>query len=179
MNETGDAGQLSAVAAQRCNVPGSMGAKNWYRISATLPDTADVVQVELWPDRGSFKGGPVHAGTFMLTAADLDYATCGVCLRAMGDKGLPTQREYFAIAGTVEVSEVSSTAGAPFVATVLDASFGEVTADHSLVSGDKACTADVDRVKISGLVMPMGGSGGGGGGGGSTGNAGCPTTVGD
>ena len=32
-----DAGSLSATAAQRCNVSGSMGAQHWYRLAATLP----------------------------------------------------------------------------------------------------------------------------------------------
>ena len=171
-----DAGDLSALAAQRCNVPGSMGAKNWYRLSAMLPGGVDVVQVELWPDRGAFRGGPVQPGTYQLSGADLDYATCGVCLRALADRGLPTEREYLAVAGTVEVTAVGSAAGAPFVATVRDASFAEVDAD--LVEVEGGCAVDVERVQISGAVAVMGGAGGGGGGGGA-GGAGCPTTVGD
>jgi len=173
-----DAGDLTALQAQRCNVPGSMGTKNWYRLSATLPDSDDIVQVELWPERGAFKAGPVVPGTFVLGGADLDFATCGVCLRAMADKGLSTQREYFAIGGTVEVTAVGSTEGAPFVATVRDAMFAEVDPDHSFVEGD-ACTADLVRAKITGTVMLQGGSGGGSGGGGGSGVGGCLTTVGD
>ena len=172
-----DAGELSALKAQRCNVSGSMGAKNWYRLSATLPDSSNVVQVELWPERGAFRGGPVRTGTFTLTGEDLSYATCGVCLRAAGDKGLDTEREYFATAGTVEVTQVSSTEGAPFVATVLDASFAEVDADRVEVDG--GCAVDLDRARISGAVMIQGGGGGGGGGGGSGGAGGCPTSDGD
>jgi hypothetical protein len=172
-----DACELPALSAQRCNVPGSMGDRNWYRLSAMLPGGDDIVQVELWPDRGAFRGGPVAPGTYRLTGADLDFATCGVCLRAIGDKGLPTQREYFAIAGTVEVTAVSGTEGAPFVATVLEASFAEVNKDHVEVSD--GCALDLDHVKISGAVKLMGGSGGGGGGGGGAAVAGCPTSVGD
>jgi hypothetical protein len=172
-----DAGNLSALSAQRCNVPGSMGARNWYRLAAMLPGGVDVVQVELWPDRGVFRGGPVQPGIYQLTSADLDYATCGVCLRALADRGLPTEREYFAVAGTVEVTAVSSTAGAPFVATVREASFAEVDSDHSEVTD--GCAIDLDRVQISGSVELMGGSGGGAGGGGGAGAAGCVTTVGD
>jgi hypothetical protein len=172
-----EAGELSALAAQRCNVPGTMGAKNWYRLSAMLPDGVDVVQVELWPDRGAFRGGSVQPGTYRLTGEDLDFATCGLCLRALGDQGLPTEREYFAVAGTVEVSAVGATAGAPFVATVVEASFAEVGSDHGAVAG--GCTLDLARAKISGAVMLMGGTTGGGGGAGGSGAAGCPTTVGD
>jgi hypothetical protein len=169
-----EAGELSALAAQRCNVPSSMGSKNWYRLSAMLPDGDEVVQVELWPDRGAFRGGPVQPGTYQLTADDLDFATCGICLRALGDQGLPTEREYFAVAGTVEVSAVAPTAGAPFVATIVEASFAEVGSDHAAVAS--GCTLDLAHAQISGSVVLMGGTGGGGGGGGA---AGCPTTVGD
>jgi hypothetical protein len=176
--DTADAGDLAALKAQRCNVPSSMGAKNWYRLSATLPGaTTNVVQVELWPERGSFRGGAVRAGTFQLTGDDLSFATCGVCLRAMADKGGPAQREYFAIAGTVEVTEVSATAGAPFTATIREASFAEVSDKHVEVSD--GCSVDLARAKISGPLMVMGGTGGGGGGGGSGGMGGCLTTVGD
>jgi hypothetical protein len=172
-----DAGDLTALAAQRCNVPGSMGTRNWYRLSAMLPGGVDVVQVELWPDRGAFRGGPVQPGTYQLSGADLDYATCGVCLRALADRGLPTEREYFAIAGTVEVTAVGSTADAPFVATVLDASFAEVDSDHSEI--ESGCSVDLERVQISGSVALMGGTGGGSGGAGAGGSGGCLTTVGD
>jgi hypothetical protein len=172
-----DAGDLTALAAQRCNVSGSMGAKNWYRLSAMLPDSSHVIQVELWPERGAFRSGPVRAGTFTLAGEDLDVATCGVCLRAMGDKDLPTQREYFAVAGTVEVTAVSPDEGEAFVATVTSASFAEVDADRVQVAG--GCTLDLDRAKISGVVVIQGGGGGGGGGGGNGGAGGCKTTVGD
>jgi hypothetical protein len=172
-----DAGDLSALKSQRCNVPGTMGAKNWFRLSATLPESSNVVQVELWPERGAFRGGPVRPGTFTLTGDDLSFATCGVCLRAVTDKGLDSQREYFAVAGTIEVTAVSTAEAAPFVATVLDASFSQVDSDH--VEVDSGCSVDLDRVKISGLVQPQGGSGGGAGGGGGAGAGGCKTSVGD
>ena len=177
MMDTADAGELSALQAQRCNVPSSMGAKNWYRLSATLPGDLDVVQVELWPERGAFRGGAVRPGTYPLTGDDLSYATCGVCVRALADKGMSSQREYFAIAGTVEVTAVSSTAGAPFVATIRDVSFAEVDSDHSEVKS--GCSLDLAAARISGSVALMGGSGGGGGGGGGTAVGGCLTTVGD
>jgi hypothetical protein len=172
-----EAGELSALQAQRCNVPSSMGKRNWYRLSAMLPSGDDVIQVELWPDRGAFRSGEIKPGTYQLTGADLDFATCGICLRAMADKGLATQREYFAVAGTVEITAVSSTEGAPFVATVLNASFAEVDKDHAELDG--GCSVDVDHAKISGAVQLMGGGGGSGGGGGGAGGAGCVFTVGD
>ncbi|HEY5934777.1 MAG TPA: hypothetical protein VIU61_09085 [Kofleriaceae bacterium] len=172
-----DAGDLAALAAQRCNVPGSMGASNWYRLAATIPSSSHVVQLELWPNRGAFAGGLVTTGTFQIAGADLDFATCGLCLRALGDKGGANQTEFFATSGTVEVTAVAPTADAPFEATITNATFIEVNADH--VAIDDGCVADVARAKVTGTVTIMGGSGGGGGGGGGPGGMGCPATIGD
>src|SRR4051812_48540846 len=50
-----DAGNVSALAAQRCNVPGSMGAKHWWRLLGSMSsDAMDIVQLELWPNLGAF-----------------------------------------------------------------------------------------------------------------------------
>src|SRR6187549_2240149 len=49
-----DTGDLAAIKTNQCNVPGTMGARKWYRIAATVPGTTvDHVQVELWDGRGS------------------------------------------------------------------------------------------------------------------------------
>lgn len=173
----GDAGELTAMAAQRCNVPGSMGSQNWYRLVAQLPGSDDIVQLELWPNRGTFAGQAIGPGTYEITGDDLDFATCGICLRAMADKGGALQREMFAIGGTVTIEDVSAVADAPFSATIENAAFAEVDGDKVPVDG--GCTMDVARVRTSGTLVIMGGAGGGGGGAGGSGNMGCPTTVGD
>lgn len=175
--DSGDAGDQPAMAAQRCNVPGSMGAQNWYRLVAKLPGSDDIVQLELWPNRGAFAGQAIGPGTYEITGDDLDFATCGICLRAMGDKGGELQREMFAVGGTVTIEDVSSVADAPFSATIQNASFAEVDSDKVPVDG--GCTMDVERVRATGTLTIMGGAGGGGGGAGGSGNMGCPTTVGD
>src|SRR5688572_16878892 len=102
----GDAGTLSALKAQQCNVPGSQGALKFYRLSATLAETGDVVQLELYDNRGAFTGGVVAVGTYPLAGPELDFATCGVCLRALGNKGLADEAEYFAIGGSVEITAI-------------------------------------------------------------------------
>ena len=89
-----DMGALSALKAQRCNVNGTMGAQKWYRLSATLA-SGDVVQLELWPASGAFTGA-VTTGTFPV---ETDYNTCGICVRAIGDKGAAGAKEYFGTGG--------------------------------------------------------------------------------
>ena len=167
---TADTGALTAIKSQRCNVPGTMGAQKWYRLSASLPGQAtDIVQLELWDAKGAFTGGTVQPGTYQLTGAELSMATCGVCLRAVGDKGTAGAKQYFATAGTVVVTTVGA-AGTTFAATVTSATFAEVDATGAKVTG--GCSAALAGAQVSGTIVDVGGGGGGGGGQ-------CPATVGD
>ncbi|MGE0871809.1 MAG: hypothetical protein AB7P03_24850 [Kofleriaceae bacterium] len=168
-----DGGTVGALKAQRCNVPMSMGARKWYRLSATLPNTSAIVQLELWPYAGAFAGGTVHAGTFPI---DPDILSCGVCLRALGDKGGANETEYFATGGTVTINAVGA-GGEPLSATISNATFGEVDGDQALVDG--GCSGGMVGLKIEGVAVESGGMGGGPGGGGGTGTGNCPMTIGD
>jgi hypothetical protein len=164
---TADAGDLAALKAQQCNVPGSQGTLKWYRVAATLPGSMDYVQVELWDGRGAFSGGAVAAGTYPITGAELDPATCGICVRGLGDKGAGTQKEYFATSGQVQVTAVGGT-GAPVSVTLTNVTFAEVDAAKAAVLG--GCSAAVARAKLDGTIVAVTGGGGGGG---------CPDAIGD
>ncbi len=167
-----DAGSLTAIQANRCNVSGSMGARHWYRLAASLAD-GTIVQVELYDAAGAFANGVVRTGSFPV---ETRFGSCGVCLRAIGDKGMATETEYFGTGGTVNITAIGA-GGAPISATVTGATFAEVDADHVAVGG--GCTASLAGVKIDGVVVDKGGTGGGGGGGGGSGTGACPTTIGD
>jgi hypothetical protein len=161
---TPDTGALAATKAQRCNVPMSMGQKHWYRLAATLPSGAmDYVQLELWDNLGAFAGGTVATGTYQITGADASYGTCGVCVRGLGDKGMPSQKEYFATSGTVVVTALGPS-GQPIAATLTNIGLVEIDATHNPVSG--GCTAAVAGSQVSGNEVDV-----------TMGQ--CPTTVGD
>jgi hypothetical protein len=165
-----DAGALAAAKAQQCNVPMSGGLKKWYRVAAPLTGSMDFIQIELWDGRGAFAAGAgtVAVGTYQLTGAELDPATCGICVRGLGDKGAATQKEYFATSGQVVVTSVGG-AGAAVSVTLTNARFQEIDAAKAAVSG--GCTAPVSNAKIDGTIVVAGGGGGGGGN--------CPATIGD
>jgi hypothetical protein len=165
---TANAGDLAALKAQQCNVPGTQGARKWYRVSATLPGSMDHVQIELWDGRGVFAGGAVAPGTYPITGAELDPATCGVCVRGLGDKGDATQKEYFATSGEVQVTAIGGP-GATISVTLSSATFAEIDDAKAVVPG--GCSATVSRVKLDGTVVAVTGGGGGG--------SGCPATIGD
>jgi hypothetical protein len=175
---TADTGALLASKAQMCNVPSSGGSSHWYKLQATLPGSStSYVQLELWDNLGAFKGGPVTAGLFTIAGDDADRSKCGVCVRAIGDKGASDSKEYFATGGTVNVTAVGGD-GTPFSATLSDLSLVEIDASSQKpVSG--GCAATVAATKIDGTVVQMGGNGGGGGGGGGGGDNNCLTGVGD
>jgi hypothetical protein len=167
-------GALTATKSQMCNVPGSQGAQHWYRLAATLPGGAtDYVQLDLWDNKGAFAGGTVKVGTYPITGNDAAYATCGICVRGLGDKGTTGQKEYFATGGTVNVTAIGGN-GLPIAATLSNLTLVEVDATtHAPVAS--GCTASVASTQVSGTVVQVAGGGGGGGGGGGA----CPATVGD
>jgi hypothetical protein len=177
-----DVGSLTALHSAKCNVPMSMGAKNWYRLSAELPGSPmDVVQIELWDGIGAFAAGKVAVGTYAITGLESAYDTCGVCVRGLGDKGSAGAKKYFATGGSVTITSLTPTLTASFS----NVTFGEVDAmDKPVASG--ACSSMVGGASISGTLVDStnvgGGGGTGGGNGGGTGGAGggaCPTTIGD
>jgi hypothetical protein len=147
-------GTLTATKAQRCTVPGSMGQKHWYRLAGVLPSgPADYVQLDLWDQTGGFGAGPVTTGTYTIMGPDAAYGTCGVCGRAMGDKGANTQKEYFATSGTVNVTAVG-TGGAPFTATLTNLGLVEVDpTTRTPVTG--GCTANIASTTVSGTEMDV------------------------
>ncbi len=159
LDDAGDAGDVTASAAQRCNVSGSMGQRKWWRISAELPGTDDIVQLELYEQAGAFAGGTVRTGTF---AVEADPASCGVCLR-----GRSGSTEYRGVTGTVTIDAIGA-GGTTANVTITGASFEDTEGG--------ACVATVERVRITGEIQDLGGTGMGGGGGGTMQ---CPKTVGD
>ncbi len=163
-DDADDAGLAPAMFAQRCNVPGSMGQRKWFRAAATVPGTTDVVQLELYEQAGVFAGGAVRTGTFPI---EPDAGACGVCVRALGDRDGDGEQEYRAIEGTVTISEVGAS-GSTLRAMIVGAKLVDVA--------DGTCTSSVARIELAGTVVDVGGGGGGGGAGGGMA---CPTTVGD
>ena len=169
----GDLGTQVAWKANRCNVPGSGGTKKWYRLSASVPGaTGDYIQLDLWPNLGAYGTGPVTTGEHTIAGNDTDYVNCGVCGRAVGDKGTAGVKEYFAHGGTVNVTSITTNLSA----TLTNLSLVEVnlTSQQPIANG---CTSTLTNISISGPIVDVGGTGGGGGGGGGGGS--CPERVGD
>jgi hypothetical protein len=66
----------------------------------------DEVQLELITGYGVFTNG-ISTGTFPLTGDELDYETCGMCVRLFADVGGDDMQQYFATGGTVTITSIN------------------------------------------------------------------------
>jgi hypothetical protein len=67
----------------------------------------------------------------VLAGPDLNYGTCGICLRAYSNASANAAPEgdFFATSGTIKITEVGTTVGSTLAFEVIDAKFEEVTID--------------------------------------------------
>ena len=173
---TADLGAMAATKANMCNEPQTMGRMHWYKLATAMPGGTDVIELGLWDGLGAFKNGTAHIGTFTIAGEDAVFSTCGVCVRAVGDKGASGSKEYFATGGTVNVTAMG-TDGQQLAATLSNLTMVEVdpTTHKPVASG---CAATVAGAQVSGTIVQLGGGGGGTGGGGG-GGGGCSQVIGD
>jgi len=76
---------------------------------ATDGNTRDALFVQLKGGKGAFAAGDPVPGTYPITGADADYATCGVCVTIIGDiiAGQGPTQFYFATGGAVTITSAS------------------------------------------------------------------------
>jgi hypothetical protein len=103
---------------------------------------------------------PIVAGTYVLAGDDLNYATCGICLRAFSNASAtaPAEGNFFATSGTVKITEVGTTVGSTLAFEVIDATFEEVTIDPmTFVSTPKNnnCTTKLSASFTGAMTAPM------------------------
>jgi hypothetical protein len=93
----------------------------WLGALAPGP-TADTLDIQLIQGNGAFAGGPPAAGTYSLTGAEAQLATCGVCV--VVEAGM--NRDYFAAqSGTLVIEDV----GTSFKGSLSNVQLAHVTVD--------------------------------------------------
>ncbi len=125
------------------NIPASINAERSapaggtevVRIGVGFNNEQDGFELQLYAGSGVFASG-IKTGTFPLTGAELNYKTCGVCVLAFGDAMGPSPpnppaEEYFATAGTVEITEVGPTGAGNLKATLKGIKFEHVTINQT------------------------------------------------
>ena len=99
--------------------------------AGALNTDTDVLQLELYAGFGGFGSGDIKPGTYQLTGAELNYMTCGVCLRIFTDvtgtgSAAKAKDDYFATGGTVTLT---ATSGSNFSASISNITMNHVTID--------------------------------------------------
>jgi len=126
---------VTNLVVDSTSLPDSLGARG------DLNADPDQVQIELYNGHGVMTGG-IATGTYTIAGDDLDYETCGLCVRMKGNG----TDDYFATGGSVTITSLT-----PFAATLDDVAFEHVTIDgttfHSTPVGD-GCTATITSVTL-------------------------------
>lgn len=122
----------------------------WLQGNFAYNDDRDVVVLELYEGKGAFSGPPA-VGTYPLTGAELNYATCGVCVLLAADyaDGGPS---YFATGGSVTLSSVNG----QLTGILDDVTFGHVTIDevtHVSTPVDDGCASQLERLTFDDELM--------------------------
>ncbi len=130
-------------AATLANQSIAFNGGTFIGVTGELNVDVDELVLELYDNAGAFSGGVVAPGTYTITGDELNYATCGVCVRLftedVADDG------YLATGGTVTITELSPNV----VATLSDLTFEHVTIDATTFESTPAedgCTTSVTSV---------------------------------
>jgi len=109
-----------------------------------LNSNGDEVHIELYNNEGVFTGGSVRTGTFALTGAEIQYSTCGACVRLF-EGG--SSRNFLATGGTLTLTSVSGN----LTGTLTNVTFVEVTIASGFVSTPVpgGCTSAITSMSFS------------------------------
>lgn len=112
-----------------------------------LNTEADTVAIEIYPGYGALATDmlPIANKTYTIQGADLDYETCGLCVRIFGQPG----QMFMAAGGTFTFSEVPS--GPSFKGSMSNVTFKQVTMNPETgattpVAG--GCTTKIDAMSF-------------------------------
>jgi hypothetical protein len=120
----------------------------------------DLLTVEFYASAGAFAandGGVITAGTYAITGDELNYATCGVCVRVLTNATTTAiDQAYMATGGLVTLTEVGSAVGGNFNVSVSNLTFRHVNIDpmtfESTLASD-TCASAVTSASYSGMLV--------------------------
>jgi hypothetical protein len=150
----GDKGTLTGVASFDPGMNAGAATDDALSFAGQLEGAqpTDLLLVELYAGFGVFPGA-VTTGTFTLSGDELNYATCGICVRVLTDATSSGYGDdYLATGGTVNITSVGTATGQTFAATVSNLTFEHVNiADgtfESTPAGDN-CTSSMTNATFS------------------------------
>jgi hypothetical protein len=118
--------------------------------------TPDVLQVELYAGFAAFAGADITPKTIQIAGDELNYKSCGACVRIFADSTMDSSAaQYFATGGTITLSSVSGT----FMGTLANVTLEKVTVADDFTStpvGDGCTTKIVNATMNAALQMGSG-----------------------
>jgi len=150
----GNLGTLSGVATSYTS-----GASWEGELAVEVPNRGTIL-IELVEGYPPFVNGVTTLTNHVLAGPDLNYGTCGLCLRVDESSASSTGRNYFVTGGTITISEVED----GVTGTATDLTFEEVTIDQNFVSTPVpgGCETAIDSMAFDD-AFGAGGAGGAGG----------------
>ncbi|HEY5952411.1 MAG TPA: hypothetical protein VIV40_43230 [Kofleriaceae bacterium] len=120
--------------------------------------TPDVLQVELYAGFAAFNGTDIMPKTIQLSGDELNYKTCGACVRIFADSTQDNSAaQYFATAGTVTLSSVQGT----LMGTLSNITLTKVTVadDYTSTPVGDGCTTTITSATMNAMLQMGSGSG--------------------
>ncbi|MGC4116552.1 MAG: hypothetical protein QM765_18635 [Myxococcales bacterium] len=136
----------SSFATLTLTGEGETGADG-AQIFAELPaadGSSDVLSVEFYPGMGAFANG-IGVGTYQLTGDDLNYKTCGLCIRIMANidsTGQSYDADYFQTGGAVEITQYDATT-ITLKLTNVGLQHVEIAEDYTSTPVNDGCTTTI------------------------------------
>lgn len=125
--------------------------------------TPDVVQVELYAGFAAFAGADITPKTIQLAGDELNYKTCGACVRVFAD--VPqmgdSPAQYFATGGTLTLTSTTGT----LTGTLENVTLEKVTinsTDYTSTPVGDGCQTKIVNASMNAMLMTGSGSATGG-----------------
>jgi hypothetical protein len=154
----GDVGTVPSAISAAIRFDDSSGQAKSVTYIGALNGDQDQIVIQLYRGFSVFTTGAIAPGTYAISGEELNYASCGVCVRMFADRiaggGHPLQ-DMMATGGTLVVSEIGAAGSGTFRAELRDASFEHVHIDD--VSFESTPVGDGCETEISllGAEAPM------------------------
>jgi hypothetical protein len=154
----GDVGTIPQTISAAIRLNDDTGQAKSVTYIGALNDDQDQVVIQLYRGFSVFTTGAIQPGTYEISGDELNYASCGVCVRMFADRlnggGHPLQ-DMMATGGTLVVTAVGEAGSGVFQAELKNASFEHVHIDgmsfESTPVGD-GCGTEISHL---GADVPM------------------------
>jgi hypothetical protein len=154
----GDVGTIGTSDSIAVRLNDTQGQAKSITYLAALNGDQDQVVIQLYRGFSVFTTGAIQPGTYPITGDELNYASCGVCVRIFADRALGGGRplqDMMATGGTLVVTEVGTAGSGVFRAELQDASFEHVRIDSMSFESSPVNDGCVTEISHLAADVPM------------------------